>query len=107
MLSSATLPLSTVHQSFTVQANGQLFSANAFGPVIVADRNGSPVRLGELGRVIDSVQNDKIAGWYNKSFSIMLAIQRQPGTNTVQVVDSIRSLLPEFRAQTTWLREPP
>jgi len=96
------LPTGTLyglHQAFTVQANGQLFSADAFGPVIVAYRNGSPVRLGELGRVIDSVQNDKIAGWYNKSLSIMLAIQRQPGTNTVQVVDSIRSLLPEFRAQ--------
>jgi HAE1 family hydrophobic/amphiphilic exporter-1 len=57
------------------------------------------VRLGELGRVIDSVENDKIAGWYNNVRSIGLAIYRQPGTNTVQVVDSIRELLPSFRAQ--------
>jgi HAE1 family hydrophobic/amphiphilic exporter-1 len=57
------------------------------------------VRLGELGRVIDSVENDKIASWYNNVRNIGLAIYRQPGTNTVQVVDSIRELLPSFRAQ--------
>jgi HAE1 family hydrophobic/amphiphilic exporter-1 len=69
----------------------------------VAYRNGNPVRLQELGRVIDSVENDKIASWYNTSKasirSVILAIQRQPGTNTVEVVDSIKKLLPTFRAQ--------
>ena len=55
--------------------------------------------LGELGRVIDSVQNDKVASWFNQSRSIIMAVQRQPGTNTVEVVDSIRKLLPVFRAQ--------
>jgi HAE1 family hydrophobic/amphiphilic exporter-1 len=87
------------HQAFTIEASGKLNNAEAYRPLIVAYRNGSPVRLGELGRVIDSVENDKIAGWYNNVRSIGLAIYRQPGTNTVQVVDSIRELLPSFRAQ--------
>jgi HAE1 family hydrophobic/amphiphilic exporter-1 len=96
------LPTGTLyghHQAFTVQASGQLMEAAAYRPLIVAYRNGSPVRLGELGRVIDSVQNDKVAGWYIGTRSIILAIQRQPGTNTVEVVDSIKKLLPNFRAQ--------
>jgi HAE1 family hydrophobic/amphiphilic exporter-1 len=87
------------HQAITIQASGQLTNAEAYRPLIVAYKNGSPVRLGELGRVIDSVENDKIASWYNDVRNIGLAIYRQPGTNTVQVVDSIRKLLPSFRAQ--------
>ncbi len=96
------LPTGTLygtHQAFTVQANGQLTNAAAYRPVIVAYRNGAPVRLAELGRVIDSVENDKVASWYNDARSIILAIQRQPGTNTVQVVDDIKSLLPTLRGQ--------
>ncbi len=87
------------HQAFTIEASGQLKNAEAYRPLIVAYRNGSPVRLGELGRVIDSVENDKIASWYNNVRNIGLAVYRQPGTNTVQVVDLIRRLLPSFRAQ--------
>jgi HAE1 family hydrophobic/amphiphilic exporter-1 len=87
------------HQAVTVQANGQLTDATAYRPLIVAYRNGSPVRLEELGRVIDSVENDKIASWYNASRAVVLAIQRQPGTNTVEVVDNIKALLPHFREQ--------
>ncbi len=87
------------HQAFTIEASGKLNNAEAYRPLIVAYRNGSPVRLSELGRVIDSVENDKIASWYNQVRSIGLAIYRQPGTNTVEVVDSIRKLLPSFRAQ--------
>ncbi len=96
------LPTGTLqgrNQSFTVQANGQLMKAADYRPLIVAYRQGRPVRLEELGRIIDSVQNDRIASWYNSSRGIVLAIQRQPGMNTVEVVDSIRKLLPEFRAQ--------
>ena len=85
--------------AFTVQTNGQLMNADAYRPVIVAYRNGAPVRLGELGRVIDSVQSIRVANWYNNVRAIMLAIQRQPGTNTVEVVDRIRALLPAFRQQ--------
>jgi len=87
------------HQAFTIEASGQLKNAEAYRPLIVAYRNGSPVRLGELGRVIDSVDNDKIANWLNDVPNIGVAIYRQPGTNTVEVVDSIRKLLPSFRAQ--------
>jgi HAE1 family hydrophobic/amphiphilic exporter-1 len=86
-------------KAFTVQATGQLYDAAAYRPLIVAYRNGSPVYLEELGRVIDSVENDKVANWYNNTRSIVLAIQRQPGTNTVEVVDAIKKLLPTFRAQ--------
>lgn len=96
------LPTGTLygtHQAFTLEASGGLNNAEAYRPLIVAYRNGSPVRLGELGRVIDSVENDKVANWYNNTRSIGLAIYRQPGTNTVQVVDSIRQLLPSLRAQ--------
>jgi HAE1 family hydrophobic/amphiphilic exporter-1 len=87
------------HQAFTLEARGQLNDAEAYRPLIVAYRNGSPVRLGELGKVIDSVENDKTASWYNNIRSIGLAIYKQPGTNTVRVVDSIRDLLPTLRAQ--------
>ncbi len=100
------LPLGTLygtHKAFTVQANGQLMNAEAYRPLIVAYRNGSPVRLGELGRIINSVENDKVANWYNtpgsSTRSVILAIQRQPGTNTVEVVNAIKKLLPQFRTQ--------
>jgi HAE1 family hydrophobic/amphiphilic exporter-1 len=86
-------------QAFTIQATGQLYNAEDYRPLIVAYRNGSPVRLDELGRVIDSVENNKVANWYNNERSVVLAIQRQPGTNTVEVVDSIKKLLPTFRSQ--------
>jgi HAE1 family hydrophobic/amphiphilic exporter-1 len=95
-------PLGTLygkHQAFTVQANGQLQKAADFRPMIVAYRNGNPVRLQELGTVTDSVQNNKVASWYNNTRAIVLAIQRQPGANTVQVVDNIKRLLPHFRNQ--------
>jgi hydrophobic/amphiphilic exporter-1 (mainly G- bacteria), HAE1 family len=96
------LPTGTLYgpdKAFTVQATGQLMTAEAYRPVIVTYRNGSPVRLEELGRVIDSVENDKVASWFNNTRSIILSIQRQPGTNTIEVVDNIKKLLPSFRAQ--------
>ncbi|MCJ7603131.1 MAG: efflux RND transporter permease subunit [Desulfobulbaceae bacterium] len=98
--SNVNLPTGTLygrHQAFTVQATGQLGSADAYRPLIVAYRNGSPIRLEQLGRIIDSVENDKAASWFNRSRAIVLAIQRQPGTNTVEVVDAIKELLPSFR----------
>src|SRR5437867_517849 len=90
------------HQAFTVQANGQLTKAADYAPLIVTYRNGAPVRLGELGSVEDGVEVDKTANWFYDSKglrrSVVLAIQRQPGTNTVEVVDSIKQLMPSFRA---------
>ncbi len=99
---NANLPTGTLwgsHQAFTVQANGQLNSAAEYRPLIVAFRNGSPVRLQDLGRVIDGVQNDKSLSLYNLRSSIMLEVKRQPGTNTVEIVDNILKLMPSFRAQ--------
>ena len=84
---------------FAVQATGQLYDAAAFKKIIVTYRNGSPVRLGEVGNVIDSVQSDKVAAWFKDKRGIVLAIQRQPGTNTIEVVDKIKKLLPTFRAE--------
>src|SRR5438874_4555916 len=98
------LPTGTLygaHQAFVVQASGQLKKAVDYEPLIVAYRNGAPVRLKDLGLVVDGVENDKTASWFfdNKGLrrAIILAIQRQPGTNTVEVVDSIKALLPSFR----------
>jgi HAE1 family hydrophobic/amphiphilic exporter-1 len=100
------LPTGTLQgasKSYTIQATGQLMDAAAYRPLIVTYRNGNPVRLQELGRVIDSVENDKIASWFvtakGQYRSVILAIQRQPGTNTVEVVNSIKALLPVFRAE--------
>ena len=93
-------PLGTLygkHQAFTVQANGQLNVAADFRPMIVAYRNGKPVRLQQLGNVLDSVQNDKSLAWYNGARAVVLAVQRQPGANTVEVVDNIKKLLPQLR----------
>ncbi len=87
------------HQAFTVQATGQLTTAALYRPLIVAYRGGKPVRLEELGRAFDSVENDKIASWYKNTRGIVLAIQRQPGTNTIEVVDAIKKLLPTLRQQ--------
>ena len=96
------LPTGTLYgkdRMIAVQATGQLNDAAAFRPVIVTYRNGSPIRLEELGRVIDSVQDDKVAAWFKDKRGIVLAIQRQPGVNTIEVVDSIKQLLPTFRAE--------
>ncbi len=95
-------PLGTLygkHQAFTIQANGQLKNAAAFRPLVVAYRNGNPVRLEEVANVIDSVQNDKVAAWFKETRGIILAVQRQPGVNTVAVVDAIKKQLPTLRAQ--------
>ena len=100
--SNVNLPTGTIYgqyQSFNVQATGQLTNAQAYKPLIVAYRNGSPVRLEQLGNVLDSVQTDKVASWYKDERAVILAIQRQPGTNTIEVVDSIKKILPSFKAQ--------
>jgi len=95
------LPTGTLygtHKAYTVQATGQLMRASLYRPLIVAYRNGSPVRLAELGNVVDGVQNDKTTNSYNDEHAIILAVQRQPGTNTVEVVDRVHQVLPQFRA---------
>ncbi|MBE9229262.1 efflux RND transporter permease subunit [Phormidium sp. LEGE 05292] len=92
--------LSGEHKNYNVQTNGQLMNADSYRSLIVTYRNGSPVYLNEIGQVIDSVENNKTASWFNnEARSITLAIQRQPGTNTVAVADEIKKLLPTFREQ--------
>ncbi len=85
-------------QAFTVQSSGQLMSAAAYRPLVVDYRNGVPLRLEELANVVDTVEDNKTIAWNNGTRGIILAISRQPGTNTVQIVDDIRKLLPELQA---------
>ena len=87
------------HRAYTVEANGQLQNAAEFRPMVIAYRNGAPVRLQDLGQVLDDVQDNKSAAWYNGSRSIILAIQRQPGTNTVAVASRVRNVMANLRQQ--------
>ena len=91
--------LSGKNKNFAVQTNGQLQDAAAYRSLIVAYKDGAPIYLEQLGRIIDSVENNQVASWYNNTRAIILTIQRQPGTNTVQVVDTITTLLPKLREQ--------
>jgi hydrophobic/amphiphilic exporter-1 (mainly G- bacteria), HAE1 family len=86
-------------QSVTLAATSAMPHADDYRDVVVAYRNGAPVKLNQIARVIDSVENDKVATWYNGERAIVLAIQRQPDANTVQVVDLVRQSLPTMRAQ--------
>jgi HAE1 family hydrophobic/amphiphilic exporter-1 len=91
-------------RSFTLQASGQLMTADEYKTLIVAYRNGNPVRLNELGLINDSVEDDKTASWYYEGDkegqrAIVLGIQRQPGTNTIEVTDNIKKLLPSFKEE--------
>lgn len=86
------------HRTFTVKANGQLMDAASYNPLLVAYRNGAPVYLHDLARVTDSVENNKVASWFNGTRAIILAVQRQPGTNTIDITNQIRALLPDFQA---------
>jgi HAE1 family hydrophobic/amphiphilic exporter-1 len=86
-------------KAYTLEATGQLANAAAFRPLVVTFRNGAPVRLQDLGRVEDGVQDNRVAAWYNGVRSVVLAIRRQPGTNTVQVADAVRARVDELRDQ--------
>ncbi|HOT95734.1 MAG TPA: efflux RND transporter permease subunit [bacterium] len=86
-------------KAFTVKATGQLDNAAMFRRVVVSYRNGAPVRLQDLASVYDGVQNNRVAAWFNNDRCILLAIQRQPGTNTVEVVRNVRRLLPKIQEQ--------
>jgi HAE1 family hydrophobic/amphiphilic exporter-1 len=85
-------------QAFTIQSNGQLLNAAAYQPIIIGMHGASPIRLNQVANVIDSVQNDKEAGTYNGTPAVILAVLRQPGANTIQVVDQIKTVLPSFQA---------
>jgi len=87
------------NKALTVQTAGQLHNAAEFGDLVVTYRDGAPVRLRDLGHVLDDVQNNRTAQWLDGERSISLSIQKQPGTNTVEVADAIKALLPVLRAQ--------
>ncbi len=91
------------HQAFNIQASGQLMNARQYRPAVVAYRNGAPVRLEDLGMVIDGVEDDKSASWLytheGGQRAINMLVMRQPGSNTIEVVDAIRRLAPAFQAQ--------
>jgi HAE1 family hydrophobic/amphiphilic exporter-1 len=95
-LPSGTLDGST--RSYTIETQGQLLQAKEYLPLVIAYRNGSPIRLSDVGTAIDSIENDKIASWFNGTRGIVLAVMRQPGVNTVKVVDDIKKLMPQFKA---------
>ncbi|SMH52397.1 efflux RND transporter permease subunit [Azospirillum agricola] len=99
---NANTPVGTLtgdRQQLVIAANPQLPNAAAFRELIVAYRNNAPVRLGDVAQVQDSVENNRTASWLNGTRSIMLAVQRQPDANTVEVVDRVRALIPTFQAQ--------
>jgi HAE1 family hydrophobic/amphiphilic exporter-1 len=95
-------PVGTLYgpkQNTTLLASGAMRKAEEYRKVVVAYRNGTPVRLDEVAHVIDGVENDKVATWFNNERAIVLAVQKQPGSNTIAVVDAIREQLPNYRAQ--------
>ena len=85
-------------QTTLIHANGQLLDAASYGRQIIAYRNGAPVRFQDIGRAIDSVENIRAASWFNGQRAIVLAIQRQPGSNTIEIVNEINSVIPHFKA---------
>jgi HAE1 family hydrophobic/amphiphilic exporter-1 len=96
------LPTGTMYgdqRNFVVQANGQLMRADAYKPIIVAYRNGNPVRLDQVAHVFDGVENDTVAAWYKDMRAMYLTVTKQPGTNVVQVVDDVKKLVPALAAQ--------
>jgi hydrophobe/amphiphile efflux-1 (HAE1) family protein len=89
-------------QAFTIGSNDQIFSAEAYKPIIVAYKNGAPIRLGDVANIIDGVENEQLAAWVStkngEKPAVLLDIQRQPGANIIQTVDRVRRLLPQLTA---------
>src|SRR5437899_6607332 len=91
------------HKAFTLQATGQLMNAEQYKSMVVTYRNGAPVRLEQLGTIVDGVEDQRTASWFydrdSDQRAITLGIQRQPGTNTIEVADAVKRLMPQFRAE--------
>jgi hydrophobe/amphiphile efflux-1 (HAE1) family protein len=90
--------LNSPRQTYTLNTNDQLLKPEAYDALIVAYRNGSPVRIRDIGKAIEGPENDLMAGWYNKQRAVILAIQRVPGANVIDTVDRIKALLPQLEA---------
>src|SRR5262245_14646109 len=96
------LPVGTLNapnRAYTLVSDAQLTNAAAYGPMVVAYRNGAPVRIQDVGKAVDSVENTRVASWFKDKRAVILGVQRQPGANVVQVVDSIKEILPSLREQ--------
>src|SRR6266508_3000385 len=96
------LPVGTLNapnRAYTLVSEGQLVNAAAYKPMVVTYRNSAPVRIQDIGKAIDSVENDKVGSWFNGRRAVILGVQRQPGANVVDVVDAIKAILPDLRAQ--------
>jgi hydrophobic/amphiphilic exporter-1 (mainly G- bacteria), HAE1 family len=85
------------HRTFTVKTNAQLLDAASYRPLLVTYRNGAPVHLNQLAKVSDSVENNRVASWFNNTRAIVLAVQRQPGTNTIEIINQIKAMMPDFQ----------
>ncbi|MDP9151798.1 MAG: efflux RND transporter permease subunit, partial [Myxococcota bacterium] len=85
-------------QDYALATNDQLFKAVSFGPLVLAYKNGAPVRLADVSRAVDGVENAQLAGWANGDRAIIINVQRQPGANVIQVADRVKALLPQLRA---------
>jgi HAE1 family hydrophobic/amphiphilic exporter-1 len=99
---SVDLPVGTLDaptRAYTLVSDGQLTNAAAYQSLVVTYRNGAPVRIQDIGKAIDSVENKRIASWYNGKRAIILGVQRQPGTNVVEVVDAVKAIVPVLRTQ--------
>jgi HAE1 family hydrophobic/amphiphilic exporter-1 len=90
--------LNSPRQSYTLNTNDQLLKPGAYDDLILAYRNGSPVRVKDIGKAIDGPENNRLAAWYNKTRTIFLPIQRQPGANVIETVDRIKAMLPVLQA---------
>ena len=96
------LPVGTLNapnRAYTLVSDGQLVNGAAFQSLVVTYRNGAPVRIQDIGKAIDSVENTKVASWFNGKKAVILGVQRQPGANVVEVVDAIKEILPGLQAQ--------
>ena len=85
-------------KAITLNTNDQLLKPDAYNNLIVAYRNGSPVRISDVGKAIDGPENNLLAGWYNKQRAIILAVQREPGANVIETVNRIKAMLPQLEA---------
>jgi HAE1 family hydrophobic/amphiphilic exporter-1 len=90
--------LNSPRQTYTLNTNDQLLKADEYADLVIAYRNGSPVRVRDVGRAISAPENDLIAGWFNQQRAVTLAIQRQPGANVIETVDRVKAMLPVLEA---------
>src|SRR5690606_26684919 len=90
--------LDGAQQAYTIAANDQVTTADAYRPIIIAYRNGSPVTIGDVARIVDGLENNRTGGWYNGTPAVIIDIQRQPGANVIEVVRQIREEIPKLQS---------